>query len=62
MCLQQAAPLAMLGALHLDRITDVAWSCDGRLLAAASYDGFCRCSDLWHLLHMLPMPQGGVER
>ena len=39
---QAVMPLAMLGALHYDRITDLAWSTDGRFLAASSYDGFCR--------------------
>ena len=36
------APLALLGALHPAPITDLAWSRDGRFLAAASYDGYCR--------------------
>lgn len=39
---QMVMPLALLGALHLDRITDLAWSTDGQLLAVSSYDGFCR--------------------
>ena len=39
---QMAMPLAMLGSLHFDLITDLAWSTDGRLLAVSSYDGFCR--------------------
>ena len=34
------APLALLGGLHPEPITDVAWSCDGRSLAVASYDGY----------------------
>ena len=34
-------PLAFLGALHPEPITDVAWSCDGRFLAVSSYDGYC---------------------
>ena len=36
------APLALLGALHPAPITDLAWSRDGRFLAASSYDGYCR--------------------
>ena len=40
--MQSAAPLAVLGALHFEAITDLAWSCDGSLLAIASYDGYCR--------------------
>ncbi|KAK9843501.1 hypothetical protein WJX81_006208 [Elliptochloris bilobata] len=35
------APLALLGALHPEPITDLAWSRDGRFLAASSYDGYC---------------------
>ncbi|KAK9809784.1 hypothetical protein WJX73_006467 [Symbiochloris irregularis] len=38
---QMVMPLAFLGSLHLDRITDLAWSTDGQLLAVSSYDGFC---------------------
>lgn len=38
------APLALLGALHPAPITDLAWSRDGRFLAASSYDGYCRCA------------------
>lgn len=41
--LQSATPLAVLGALHFEAITDLAWSCDGSLLVIASYDGYCRC-------------------
>jgi WD40 repeat protein len=36
------APLALMGALHPEPITDLAWSRDGRFLAVASYDGYCR--------------------
>lgn len=35
-------PLALMGALHPEPITDLAWSRDGRFLAVASYDGYCR--------------------
>ena len=34
-------PLALLGALHPEPITDIAWSCDGRFLVVSSYDGYC---------------------
>ncbi len=34
-------PLALLGALHPEPVTDVAWSCCGRFLAVSSYDGYC---------------------
>ena len=40
--MQSMTPLAVLGAVHLDRITDLSWSADGLMLAASSYDGFCR--------------------
>ena len=35
-------PLAVLGHLHYDSITDLAWSSDGRLLAVSSRDCYCR--------------------
>ncbi|KAL3151977.1 hypothetical protein ABBQ32_001100 [Trebouxia sp. C0010 RCD-2024] len=38
---EKATPLAVLGALHFEAITDLAWSCDGAYLAVSSYDGFC---------------------
>ena len=34
------APLALLGGLHPEPITDLAWACDGRALAVSSYDGY----------------------
>jgi chromatin assembly factor 1 subunit B len=34
-------PLAMLGQLHYDSITDLAWSRDGQYLAVASRDCYC---------------------
>ncbi|KDD73564.1 hypothetical protein H632_c2051p0, partial [Helicosporidium sp. ATCC 50920] len=37
----QAAPLALLGALHYDSITDLAWSSDARFLAVSSRDCYC---------------------
>ena len=40
--LQRATPLAVLGALHFEAITDLAWSSDGAFLAVSSYDGYCR--------------------
>ena len=35
-----ARPLALLGGLHPEPVTDAAWSCDGRWLAVSSYDGY----------------------
>ncbi|GAB4818954.1 hypothetical protein N2152v2_006000 [Parachlorella kessleri] len=34
-------PLAVLGQLHYDSITDLAWSADGRMLAVSSRDCYC---------------------
>eukprot|EP00892_Ulva_mutabilis_P006835 jgi/Ulvmu1/4523/UM002_0249.1 len=34
-------PLAVLGAVHLKHITDLAWSPDGKYLVATSHDGYC---------------------
>ena len=39
---QGALPLAVLGHLHYDSITDLAWSSDGQYLAVASRDCYCR--------------------
>ena len=33
--------VAFLGALHLDPITDLAWSRDGAFLAVSSRDSYC---------------------
>ena len=41
--MQSVTPLVVLGGLHLEVITDVAWSPDGRHLAVSSYDCYCRC-------------------
>lgn len=46
-------PLAVLGNVHLDRITDLSWSADGLMLAASSYDGFCRCALSRHELGLI---------
>lgn len=35
-------PLAVLGHLHYDSITDLAWSSDGQYLAVSSRDCYCR--------------------
>ena len=35
-------PLAVLGHLHYDSITDLAWSSDGQYLAISSRDCYCR--------------------
>lgn len=40
--LQSVTPLVVLGGLHLEVITDLAWSPDGRHLAVSSYDCYCR--------------------
>ena len=41
---QSALPLAVLGHLHYDSITDLAWSSDGQYLAISSRDCYCRCA------------------
>lgn len=38
---QQIAPFAHLQNIHYTRLTDLTWSPDGRILTAASTDGFC---------------------
>ncbi|KRT80960.1 translation initiation factor eIF2A, partial [Oryctes borbonicus] len=38
---QQMTPFAHLQKIHYTRLTDLAWSADGRLLVASSTDGFC---------------------
>lgn len=38
---QQQTPFAHLQKIHYTRLTDLAWSADGRLLMASSTDGFC---------------------
>lgn len=38
---QQMAPFAHLQKIHYTRLTDLAWSGDGLILAASSTDGFC---------------------
>ena len=48
--MQSGTPLAVLGALHFEAITDLAWSCDGSLLVIASYDGYCRYACIEHCL------------
>lgn len=35
-------PLAVVGQLHYDSITDLAWSSDGTFLAVSSRDCYCR--------------------
>lgn len=40
---QSPLPLAVLGHLHYDAITDLAWSSDGQFLAVSSRDCYCRC-------------------
>ena len=39
---QSVLPLAVLGQLHYDSITDLAWSSDGQFLAVSSRDCYCR--------------------
>lgn len=38
---QQLTPFAHLQKIHYTRLTDLAWSSNGRLLVACSTDGFC---------------------
>lgn len=39
---QSVLPLAVLGHLHYDSITDLAWSSDSQYLAVSSRDCYCR--------------------
>lgn len=39
---QSVLPLAVLGQLHYESITDLAWSSDGQYLAVSSRDCYCR--------------------
>ena len=54
MSLQAALPLAILGGLHLEQITDLAWSPDGLTLIISSYDGYCR-QDILLLIFFAPL-------
>lgn len=38
---QQISPIAVISNIHYTRLTDVAWSDDGRILIASSTDGYC---------------------
>ncbi|XP_050074116.1 chromatin assembly factor 1 subunit B [Anopheles maculipalpis] len=38
---QQAAPFALISNIHYTRLTDIAWSSDGKILIVSSTDGFC---------------------
>lgn len=38
---EDVRPLAVLAAIHMKHITDLAWSPDGRYLVATSHDGYC---------------------
>ncbi|XP_003488602.1 chromatin assembly factor 1 subunit B [Bombus impatiens] len=38
---QQISPIAVISNIHYTRLTDVAWSSDGRILIASSTDGYC---------------------
>lgn len=38
---QQPVPFAVISNIHYTRLTDVAWSGDGRILIVSSTDGFC---------------------
>ena len=44
---QSPLPLAVLGHLHYDSITDLAWSSDGQYLAVSSRDCYCRWAGSW---------------
>lgn len=53
-------PLAVLGALHMDCITDVAWACDAATLAVSSRDGYCSLTAFAPEELGLPAPQSVV--
>lgn len=38
---QQRMPFGSISKIHYARLTDVAWSSDGKILIASSFDGFC---------------------
>ena len=38
---QQSAPFARIARIHYTRLTDMAWSADGRILVVSSTDGYC---------------------
>ncbi|XP_046605773.1 chromatin assembly factor 1 subunit B [Neodiprion virginianus] len=38
---QQVSPIAIISNIHYTRLTDIAWSSDGRLLVVSSTDGYC---------------------
>ncbi|XP_023246150.1 chromatin assembly factor 1 subunit B-like [Copidosoma floridanum] len=38
---QQISPIAVISNIHYTRVTDIAWSSDGRILIASSSDGYC---------------------
>lgn len=38
---QQAVPFGVISNIHYTRLTDIAWSTDGRVLIVSSTDGFC---------------------
>merc|ERR1712071_13444 len=38
---QQAAPFACIARIHYTRLTDLAWSANGRILVVSSTDGYC---------------------
>ncbi len=38
---QHPHPLAVIANMHMDRLTDIAWSASGRTLLLSSYDGYC---------------------
>uniref|UniRef100_T1HGC6 WD_REPEATS_REGION domain-containing protein n=1 Tax=Rhodnius prolixus TaxID=13249 RepID=T1HGC6_RHOPR len=38
---QHAVPIAMISNIHYTKLTDLAWSSDGKMLIASSTDGYC---------------------
>ncbi|XP_043265495.1 chromatin assembly factor 1 subunit B [Colletes gigas] len=38
---QQISPIAVISNIHYTRLTDIAWSSDGKILIASSTDGYC---------------------
>jgi chromatin assembly factor 1 subunit B len=60
-----SVPLAFIGNIHMDCITDVAWSPDGRTLWVASRDGYVTCvvfedGELGERLEASEWPEGVV--
>lgn len=57
---QGMAAVGVVGALHMDVITDIAWSCDGGALAVSSRDGYCSLTAFEAGELGAPPPDGAV--